>query len=232
MAKKQMPSLGGVQIPTKRLAIDKAQAQTVVVVAVAAFVTVFCLVAAKAVFSQNQYQARVTSKKEAAHKQLLTNISAFNSLVTHYQAFDSAPTNVIGGNAGGTGDKDGPNSKIILDALPPTYDFPALTSSLEKILDDRGLKVSSIAGTDDQLNQQNNGSSPNPQPVSIPFTFTVNASYSSAQQLIQALQQSIRPIAIDTMTLSGGASNMAITVNAHTYYQPAKAVSITKQAVK
>ncbi|HEX4775062.1 MAG TPA: hypothetical protein VH234_06115, partial [Candidatus Saccharimonadales bacterium] len=63
--------------------------------------------------------------------------------------------------------------------------------------------------------------------------FTVNSiSYGSAQQLVQALQQSIRPIAIDTMTLSGGASNMTITINAHTYYQPAKAVSITKQAVK
>ncbi|HSX46322.1 MAG TPA: hypothetical protein VLG27_04980, partial [Candidatus Saccharimonadia bacterium] len=212
MAKKALSSIAAqAQIPTKRLAIDKAQAQMVGVVAAAAFITIFCLVAARAVFGQNQYQARVTSKKEAAHKQLVENIQAFDNLVQHYQDFDSEPNNVIGGSASGTGDNDGKNSKIILDALPATYDFPALTSSVEKILSDRGLKVTSITGTDDQLNQQNNQSSPSPQPVTIPFTFTVtDANYGSIQQLVQALQHSIRPIAIDTLTLSGGASNMTV----------------------
>lgn len=221
------------QAPTKRLAIDKAQAQMVAAVGIAAFVTIFCLVAANAILSQNQYQARVIDKKQAANKQLKANIQAFKDLVTHYQAFDSTSTNVINGNAGGSGDNDGKNSKIILDALPPNYDFPALTTSLEKILSDRGLKASSISGTDDQLNQQKNLSSPNPQPVSMPFSFTVSgASYSSAKQLIQALQQSIRPIAIDTLNISGGNSNMTLTVSAHTYFQPGKNVSITKQVVK
>lgn len=231
MAKQPNPSAA--VIPTKRLAIDKTQAQMVIVVAVAAFVTVFSLVAAKSVFSQNQYQARVTSKKEIAHKQLLKNIDAFNNLVASYQAFDSTPTNVISGNTSGTGDNDGKNSKIILDALPPNYDFPALTSSLEKIMNDRGLNLSSISGTDDQVNQQNNLSSPNPQAVNIPFSFSVtNASYSGVQQLIQALQHSIRPIAIDSLSLSGGTNDMTASISAHTYYQPAKSVSITKQAVK
>lgn len=231
-ANKPMSALAA-QVPTKRLAIDKAQAQMVAIVGGAAFVTIFCLIASKAVFSQNQYQARVTAKKEAAHSQLVKNIQAFDSLVNHYQAFDSTPTNIIGGNAGGSGDNDGSNSKIILDALPPIYDFPALTSSIEKIVEDQGLKVSSISGTDDQLNQQNNGSSPNPSPVSMPFSLTVgSASYDSVQKLVQAFQRSIRPIVIDTMTLSGSNSDMTLSLTAHTYYQPAKSVSITKQVVK
>lgn len=220
-------------ISTKRLAISKANAQMVAVVAVAAFVTVFCLIASKAVFSQNQYQSRVTSAKEKAHQQLQKNIQTFGNLQTAYKAFDGTATNVIGGTTKGTGDNDGSNSKIILDALPSTYDFPALTSSIEKILADRGLKVTSITGTDDQLNQQGNTSSPTPQAVDIPFSFTVsNASYASVSQLLTSLQQSIRPFQIDTINVSGGANDMKLTITAHTYYQPAKSVNITKKVIK
>src|SRR5579884_4256983 len=104
---------------TKRVAISKANAQMVAVVAVASFVTVFCLVASRAVWSQNSYQARVTTAKEKAHQQLLKNIQAYGDLTSSYKAFISTPTNVIGGSPTGTGDNDGDNAKIILDALPP-----------------------------------------------------------------------------------------------------------------
>jgi hypothetical protein len=133
----------------------------------------------------------------------------------------------------GTGDRDGSNSKIILDALPDGYDFPALTSSIEKILGDTGVKVSNITGTDDQINQSANVSSPTPQAISIPFSFTVSdANYASATQLITRLGQSIRPIQIDTLEITGGADKMTVTVSAHTYYQPATNLKITKQGVK
>ncbi len=225
--------MANTEMLTKRVAINKSYAQMVAIVAAASFITIFCLVAAKAVWSQNGYQARVTSAKEKAHQQLLKNLSAYDSLTTSYRAFVSTPNNVIGGNSNGTGDNDGDNAKIILDALPPSYDFPALTSSIEKILTDRSFKVTSITGTDDQVNQQNNGSSPNPVAVNMPFSFTVdNANYAAVGQLITSLQNSIRPIQIDSINLSGGASNMSLTVNAHTYYQPGKSVNITKKVVK
>lgn len=218
---------------TKRLAISKSKAQMVAAVSVASFVTVFCLIASKAVLSQNTYQARVISAKEKAHKQLQTNLRAYDSLSTSYRIFDSKNPNVLGGTISGSGDNDGSNSKLILDALPPTYNFPALTSSLEKILADRGLKVSSITGTDDELAQQANTSSPTPQPVTMPFTFTVNgANYTALAQLTDALQHSIRPIQIDTMNLSGGANDMTATFTAHTYYQPAKSLQIDKKVIK
>lgn len=218
---------------TKRLAISKANAQIVGAIAVASFITVFCLVAAKAVFSQNQYQARVTDAKEKAHSQLQKNIKAFDNLTSAYKGFDSAAVNVIGGTRAGGGDNDGPNSKIIVDALPNNYDFPALTSSLEKILSDNSLKGSSISGTDDEVNQQNNTFSANPTPVEMPFTLSINnASYDAVKNLINKLQQSIRPIQIDTINMSGGTSSMTVSITAHTYYQPGKSLTIMKKAVK
>jgi len=80
----------------------------------------------------------------------------------------------LDGTHGGSGDNDGSNSKIILDALPSTYDFPALASSLEKLLASKGVPVSSLSGTDDQLNQETNTSSPTPAPVPMPFLIFIN----------------------------------------------------------
>jgi hypothetical protein len=221
------------EISTKRLAINKANAQIVAVVGAASFITVFCLVASRAVWSQNQYQSRVTKADTAAHKQLVINEQSYTNLQNSYQAFISSPTNTIGGSSTGSGQNDGDNASIILDALPSSYDFPALTSSVEKILTNGNFTVSTIGGTDDQVAQQTNSQAANPQPVPMPFSFTVtNANYSSIQQLITTLQLSIRPIQIDSLTLSGGTNDMQLTVNAHTYYQPGKNLGITKQVVK
>jgi len=218
---------------SKRLAISKSNAQMVIVVAVAAFVSIFCLVAAHAVWGENTYLSRVISKQRSASNQLNHNISAFNQLSTAYQSFISTPTNVIGGQTSGTGTNQGSNAQIILDALPPTYDFPALATSLNQLLTSKGFPNASISGTDDQITQQSNVISPTPTAVPIPFSFTIsNASYASVAQVITATEESIRPIQIDTLSLTGGASNMTLSVTANTYYQPGKSVNITKQVVK
>lgn len=218
---------------TKRGAISKANAQMLAAVSVAAFVSVFCLFAAKAVWSQNGYQARITDAKTDARNQLKKNIDNYSQLAKSYAAFNSTPTNVLGGTPTGGGDKDGTNSQIVLDALPPTYDFPALASSIEKVVNDNGLKISSITGTDDQVNQQKNTSAATPKEVQIPFTLSVTgANYGGVKQLVNALQLSIRPMVIDSIEISGGMNNMSVTINAHTYFQPAKDVSITKKVIK
>lgn len=221
------------QPSTKRIAIDKTNARMVVIVAVASFVTVFCLMASKAILSTNLYQARVTSKQQIALAKIKTDINAYNTLVSSYNAFTNQPTNIINGSKNGTGDNDGDNAKIILDALPYQYNFPAVASSVEKIVNDAGMKISSITGTDDQVNQETNTSSPTPAAVPIPFTFSVgHATYQTVGELITKLQQSIRPIQIDQLTMTGSNSDMAVTINAHTYYQPAKSVNIKQEVVK
>lgn len=218
---------------TKRVAINKANAQMVAIVAVASFLTIGSLVASKSILSQNIYQSRVISAKNKANKQLMANIYAYNNLTVAYEQFVSTNNNVIGGSSSGNGPKDGNNAKIVLDALPPAYDFPALTASVQNLLTQSGLQATSITGTDDQLNQQSNVSSPNPQPVSMPFSFTVsNTNYQGVSQLINTLRNSIRPIAIDTLDVTGGGNSITVSVSAHTYYQPGKNLSITKQEVK
>ena len=219
------------ELSGKHLAIDKANTQMVAVVAVASFVTVFCLVAANSLWGQKNYQSRLIAAKEKANTQLKANIKAVDTLVSHYKAFTGTSTNVIGGSTSGTGDNDGDNAKIVLDALPSKYDFPALTSSLEKVFKDRKLNVNAISGTDDELAQS--AATGSPQPVPMPFGFTLSGvSYAQVQDLINTLEHSVRPIQIDTITLAGSANNMQATVEAHTYYQPSIELKVRTQVIK
>ena len=145
----------------------------------------------------------------------------------------ASSTNILGGQSNSSSNNGGSNSKLILDALPPTYDFPALTSAIAGILKQQGVDVTGIAGTDEQLTEQSNTSSPNPAPVSMPFSFTVqNLNYQGIGNLLNTLQKSIRPIAIDSITVNGGGNSITLSVQAHTYFQPAKSLGITEQEVK
>lgn len=220
------------KISTKRVEIDKANAQIVVAVAIASFVTVFCLIASQAIWTNNKYLAKVTDQKEKALDQLQSNLDAFKALQSSYSKFDKANENIIGGQRLGNGDNDGSNSKIILNALPSAYDFPAVTSSLEKIMRDNNIK-GSISGTDDQLNQQATLSQPDPQPIPIEFTISIEkANYEQVQKLISVLQRSIRPIQITTFSLNGGQDNITLDLKAQTYWQPGKSVNIKEEVVQ
>ena len=141
------------QFSTKRIAIDKAYATLVIAVAVAAFIIMFSLVASKALLGQRSYQAKVIHKKEIARDTLRDNILAAEQLNSSYQSFVNEPINAIGGNPKGDADRDGDNARIVLDALPSKYDFPALTSSLDQLLRGNGLTVVSIDGKDDEVTQ-------------------------------------------------------------------------------
>jgi hypothetical protein len=216
---------------SKATALSKTNARIVGFVGAASFIVIFCLVASNSLLSQNRFQARVANGKEAAKKQLDANIAAYNALQSSYNKFNNSNPNVIGGNQNGTGDNDGNNAKIVLDSLPSVYDFPALTSSIEKILKDRNINLASLTGVDD-LNAQSKNSSETPTPTQMPFGFTVSTNYDSAQNLFATLEKSIRPISIDKVSVSGSSSNMTLNFNAHTYYQPAKELKIDKRPVK
>ncbi len=222
---------GQKQPSQKRLQIDKSNSRVVVTIAIAAFLSVFSLMAARALWSQQSFQNRVIKEKGKAVKQLKDNVAATKTLVNSYNDFTSLPANVLGGNPNGTGEKDGDNGKIVLDALPSKYDFPALTTSLEKILSGGGYKIESITGLDDEVNQQNTAS-PTPQPIEMPFQMTVSGNYASIQSLIGTLEHSIRPFQIQKIEFSGGNADLHTTISAKTFYQPEKSLTITTKEIK
>ncbi len=214
----------------KRLQIDRANSTMFIVIAVSAFVVTFSLFAGRALMNKRAYQARVIAQKEKAADQLQENIKATDTLVTSYKAFVETPDNIIGGNPNGKGDRDGDNAKIVLDALPSKYDYPALASSLEKILTSKNFKIENISGSDDELAQA--AADSKPTPVEMPFTVAMKATFDSGKDLMNIFEKSIRPIKVSEIDIAGGSSDLTVNVKAVTYYQPAKTLKFETKEVK
>ncbi len=239
------------RISTKQLQIDKANSMIVITVAIAAFLTVFSLVASRSLIARRGYQARVIAAQEQARNQLQSNIEAVDSLKTAYTEFVSRPSNIIDGSSSGNGSRDGDNAKIVLDALPSKYDFPGLTSSLEKVLAERSYTITNISGVDNEAAQNGSGSAdglaalgatPNAQTtqpttvgssVDMPFTVGASGSYRSIVDLLDVFKQSIRPMYVQSLTLTAlEGSGVEISINGKTYFQPEKTLNITEEVVQ
>lgn len=215
----------------KRGLIDKSNSTIVAVTSGACFLIVFCLVASTSLINQYSYQNRIIGADNSALTQLNTDIQATQNLENAYNAFIGTPINIIGGNPSGSGLQDGSNSKIILDALPSTYDYPALATSLESILTSQGVQIESITGTDESTSQTSQTSS-NPSPQPMPFQIIVQGNYTSVQNVVNAFEHSVRPFQIQTIELSGDQSQLSLNITAKTYWQPAKNLDIRSEVIK
>ena len=216
----------------KRIAIDKAYATLIIAVGIAAFIVVFSLVASRSLLSQRAYQSKVISKKETALKTLKSNIQSADELNAAYTEFSGGTTNILGGNPKGDSDRDGDNPRIILDALPSKYDFPALTTSIEKVLKDNGFSLTTITGTDEEVTQSAVESDENPAPIEIPFSLEVAIGEGQGKTLLELFERSIRPIKVQKLTVSGQSGQLKVTISAKTYFQPERSLNIRSEVVK
>ncbi len=224
--------MGKLKVSKKQLAIDKANATLFIAVAVAAFVVTFSVVASKVLLDQRAYQARVISKKEQARDTLEKNITTAEALNTSYQEFANSSVNVLGGNPSGNGDKDGPNPRIVLDALPSEYDFPALATSVEKLLKSNNFTLTDITGTDDEASQASNSQATTPVPVEMPITVESKVNASEAKRLVQLFERSIRPFQIQKLELTQQNDNLTVKLTAKSYFQPGKSLNVKYETVK
>lgn len=219
------------QVSLKRIGVDKTNSRIVGITAAAAFVVVFCIIASISLFGTLLYQNKVIGVKKTAVTQLEANLKARDSLVTSYKAFVSTPQNIIGGSTTGSSSNDGNNAKIILDALPSKYDYPALANSLEKLATSQGVAIKSISGTDDEV-AQDVSSAKSTQPIAIPFDMTVSGSYDAIKNFVGAMERSIRPMQLQKTDISGSQEELTLTFTAQTFYQPEKTLGIKMKVVK
>jgi|AntRauTorckE6833_2_1112554.scaffolds.fasta_scaffold00718_8 hypothetical protein len=230
----------------KHVQIDKANSTMVLAVAIAGFVVVFAGFMLKELYTQRSFQNRVISSKETTKEQLEENVEAAKLLNTSYTGFVSTQENIIGGSAEGDGPNDGDNARIVLDALPSKYDFPALATSLEKLITDESLQIESITGTDDELSQlgisiddsassQQLDDTPNTEargPAEMPFGFEVRGDYDQVQSLIDVLERSIRPFHVQSMMISGEEGALTLDLDAKTYFQPERIFGLEYEAIR
>jgi uncharacterized protein YbjQ (UPF0145 family) len=226
------------QAPTSVKGLKINRTKTIVTTALIAsiVISVFCLVSVKALLSQASYQRKVLHSRREALKKLQADETAANQLVSQYhQVFqNSGPSNIIGGK--NTTDQnaippDGDNARIVLDALPSSYDFPALITSTTKILSLNGIGGPSISSTD-QTATLDAKSTSSPAAATIQLTLSGSADYTHMQHLITDLERSIRPFDISMLQISGNNSQMSVSMTLNSYFQPAKMFNVKSQVVK
>lgn len=211
------------EVSSKHLQIQKSNTSMFIMLGVASAVFSFTVVSTVSLIKRMSYQSRVINARVDAEKQLKSNLGAVSELVKAYENFDSAKESVIG-----TADK---NSKIVLDALPSKYDYPAITASVEKIVKlTGGIAGFSVTGTDQEATAQQ--SSISPEPIQIPITISGTANYETIQKLVNNLQLSIRPIKVTKLNFSGDQKSMSFNMSLITYYMPEKNLEIPLKEIK
>lgn len=220
---------------TKRGEISQAQSRIMIIVSVATIVTVFCLASSKALLSQAGYQRRLVNAQKASVKQLTANESAAKTLVDQYNNVFLDPngaTNIIGGRNDKSANAvapDGDNARVVLNALPTTYDFAGLISSVAKIMSLNSITSPNITGTDDSAAASSTPSA-NPEPVQIKLSISGQGKYDNVKNLIKDFERSIRPFDVTNLQLNGTNNSMSFTAQLSTYYQPAKTLdTVTKK---
>lgn len=216
-------SLG--KISVKHIEVSKDQSSILMVVAGTVAVVIFLLFATKAMIVQGFYQQRVLSAKHGVVSDLKKNYESAKTLVNQYDVFASQDPNMLGAPVSGTGNLNGDNPRLVLDALPSKYDAPALASSLEKILKGRNLKIGSITITDDQSLYPDQPQSA-PQYKAVTFSSAGTTNYAGGSQLLNDFERSIRPFDVNKLRISGTDNNLSLSLDMTTYYQPGKVIDL------
>jgi hypothetical protein len=224
-----MPEQSKKHLSAKHSIIEKANTTMLIAVGLTVFVVVFCLFATRSLLSLSFYQQKVISEKDKALDQLEENKKNVEDLRLVYTSFKEEPINVIGGAPEGTGPRDGDNVEIVLDSLPTDYNFPALSSSVEKILKDGGYSISSIGGRETPSSEE---VSSNPVPVEIPYSFAVRGTTDSVKGLVSTLERSIRPIYVRSLQIRAADTGLSAEVGFVTYYSAEKTFDTTTKVVK
>lgn len=200
---------------TKREKISRANSTMFIAVAVASVVVMASLIAAKFFWAQLSYNSRVISAKVEARDQIAKNNDSVDSLTGEFVDLESSAST---------------NSKAILHALPPSYDYPGLATYIESLAQTSGVTFPGSVGQD--ISESTIKTSVVSEPQEIPLTIEVNGSYDSIVQFIKNTELSVRPIHITNVEYSGTSDRLKALITATTYYQPARDLGVGKMEVQ
>jgi hypothetical protein len=217
----------------KQLQIDKSSQKMIIFASVASFLLIFTLFSSKALITKMNFQNKVINLKNTALNHLNNDVTNNTALITSYQNFINSPKNLMGVDSGSTGANSGNNAKLILDALPSEYDFPALATSLQGLLSSTGVTVSGLTGSDSSTGSNaSTMSMPIAGTTPIPFSFTVSGPVDNVLNTMKIFESSIRPFQFSKFTISGSNSSLSLTASAETFYQPAQSFNVNMTGVQ
>lgn len=217
---------------TKRQQIDNTRQQMFIVTAMAAGAIVVCLMVGWNLITRIIYQNRVNDELGNTNQIMHANVDNIDRLIANIDNL-KADKNL---NLTNIRNNDESAIQVILDSLPTEDNRLALSASLkDKILASSGVHIESInvtqnddssGDTESAMTNLAQGGSGGVAATSsiyttadkIPFATTFSGSSNLIQQAFQAMENSIRPIHIDTFSINIDDTGYTADVNAHTYF--------------
>lgn len=203
------------QVTDKREQVKKAGSTVFVVVAIASVIVMSSIMSTRFLWEKKRYNDRVNIAKTKARDGMQANLKNIDKLSDQFSDLEDSVTT---------------NSKTILHALPPVYDYAALASSIDYLASISGVQSATNIGDDISATAVNSANTSSP--VEIPLQLTVNGSYESIRLYIANLEKSIRPIHISSIAYSGTDADLQATIQATTYYQPARSLDVIRSPIQ
>lgn len=221
--KADTPRLTGLK---KRQQIEIAGRVMFVWVAIAAAALSFCAATGQYLFVKWQHNNAVIAAKQKADDTLASNIVSAKDLIKQVDGLVAdVPLSTVK-----TSPTD-PNTKSVLDALPTTFDPAALATSLQRVVLSRsGVSIDNIS-VPQELDAPS-ADSTKPVPQEMKFSFIITGSYEAVKKAMTDVEKTIRPIKITSINMAGSDTNLRAAVEAVTYYQPPKSVTVGQETVK
>ena len=196
---------------SKREQVARAGSTVFISVAISAVIVMFSVVSMRFLWQQKSYNSRVIVAKTEARDGLSSNLENIGKLSQQFGELNTSQTT---------------NAKTILHALPPTYDYAALASSIDSIAALSGVQSNTNIGED--ISESALDFATTSQPVEIPLSLDVSGSYDAIRVYIENLEKSIRPVHIQSLTYSGTNGNLQLLIEAKTFYQPARSLDVER----
>lgn len=211
-----------VNVTSKRVKLEKANSQMFIAIAIASLVVAFCAVWLNIIWQEKRFQDVLIDERNQVLDQAEANLTNIEQLTTSFVNLENANDLIVGQG-------DEANSTIILDALPPKYDFPAVASSIDDVARRSGVQLQTFTG--DDLIDEAIDSAIEPTPIEIPFRVVIEGSSSATQEFLTNLERSIRPMRVTALNIGGTDDNLETVLEVVTYYQPSVNVDITTKTI-
>ncbi|MEO5690628.1 MAG: hypothetical protein ABIQ64_00395 [Candidatus Saccharimonadales bacterium] len=217
----------------KRQQISKANRLVFLWVAAAGVAVTIAIVLSQFMLKQFFFNNTVISTMTKTNDTLKKNAQAYEPLKTEIIKLIAAKEL--------TDLRTSPNDsalQVVIDAMPTVDDRLALAASLQQvILSKSGVKIEQLSFADQSAVTSDPTLAPALAPTNgtindIPFIFKVTGSYDQIKVLFDNMNQSIRPINVTGLKLSGASNAMTADVQAITYYATPATTDLKQKEIK
>jgi len=218
---------------SKRQQITRSNKTMFLWVAGASVIVAFALVASLFLVKQMIFQTKIIAAKADTNNTLDANIKTAPALKKSVEKLIANPNLT---DARATANQN--NLSVIFDALPYVADDIGFGSSLQSVLlsglgTPENITINSLSSSTAEEGTEIAGVAAPEGSQELAFSFTISGSDKDIKEILTRFDRSIRPIQITSLSLQAGeGGKVTASIQAKTFYQPAKTLELTNKTVK